>query len=37
MQKQLEEAGQGGYALLGVALSTNTIGVSEVVAILSKD
>jgi len=37
MQKELQQAGQGGFKLLGVALSQTTIGIDQVVAILGKE
>ncbi|MEI9971290.1 MAG: hypothetical protein WDO73_04125 [Ignavibacteriota bacterium] len=37
MQKELQDAGHDGFKLLGVTLSKTLLGVSEVVAVLSKD
>jgi len=36
MQKELQDAGQAGFSLLGVTFGESTIGVSQVVAILGK-
>jgi len=36
MQKELQTAGQDGFVLWGITLSQTRVGVSEVVAILSK-